>query len=85
MELEKLRLELDKIDFRMVSLLEKRKKKVIQIGKVKKLIGMAIIQKEREKETVQKLINQSDIEPEVIENIYRVLFNYSYQLQKKKK
>ena len=85
MELKKRRRELDCIDFKIVSLLEKRKKKILQMGKIKNLHRIQIVQKEREKELVKNLINRVDIEPNVIKKIYNILFRYSYQLQRRKR
>lgn len=85
-KIKDLRLKIDEIDEKLLELIVKRLKTVKEIGKVKRENGIVVIDKDREKEIMDKLTKKaknSGINPEVIKKVWKVLMKISYELEGK--
>lgn len=82
-DLGKLREEINKIDKEILALLKKRLGISGKVGKIKSKLGLKIIDKKREGEIINKAIASSGLESNFIKNLYKLIFNYSYKIQKK--
>lgn len=85
MELEKLRKEINKIDDKILDLLNKRAKVAINIGKNKKKTGTSVYMPERERDVINSLVkkNGGPLNSDALKNIYREIMSASLNLQKK--
>lgn len=71
-ELEGCRKNIDKIDTKMIKLLNKRGKLVQNIGKIKKKLNMDISQLERERQVIERMTLKSKILKNAsVESIWR--------------
>lgn len=82
-ELESLRNIIDVIDRKVFTLLAKRFEMVEKVGKLKQKEGMAVQDKKREEEIIKDKIKKSKLNPRLVEDIYKTLFNHAYAIQKK--
>ncbi|NTU98682.1 chorismate mutase [Candidatus Falkowbacteria bacterium] len=80
-DLNEWRREIDIIDGEILSLLERRFEVVKQIGIYKKEHGLPVVNKQREEELLKCLAERSSLEPGFILELYRVIFNQSYNLE----
>ncbi len=83
--LQALRKEIDKIDDKILHLLEVRMKQSTQIAKIKKEINKKVQDPEREKILFERLLSQAqtlNIDPTMTKNIWNEILNYSRQKQK---
>lgn len=83
--LEEYRKEIDEIDIKILDLLARRFNIVREIGKCKKEKGLPVIDKTREAEKIACLIEEAkklNLGESVIKNIWSVIFNEAYQLEK---
>jgi len=84
-KLEKQRNIINKIDKRILNLLEKRFITVKNIADYKKKNGLNIFQPDREKEIIKKLIKETQIlNNEFVEKLYRLIFRESKKIQNDK-
>ena len=84
-ELEKMRLEIDKIDSEIVQLFAKRFEIVRKIGTLKKANGVEIVDKNRWKKVLEKVENLAEkngISTEFIHEIYEKIHDYACELEK---
>ena len=84
-ELEKKRLEIDKIDSKIVQLFAKRFEIVKQIGTLKKAVGVEIVDKNRWKKVLEKVENlaeKNEISTEFIHEIYEKIHDYACELER---
>lgn len=84
-ELEKMRLEIDKIDSEIVQLFAKRFEAVKQIGDLKKANGVEIVDKNRWKKVLEKVENLAEkngISAIFIHEIYEKIHDYACELEK---
>lgn len=85
LELEELREHINIIDYQIVELLSKRMKLVSKIGELKSC-PQSVRDHQREYEIIQRLktiAEKKDVDPYIIETIYRNIFDYSVALQEK--
>ena len=83
-ELEKKRLEIDKIDSEIVQLFAKRFEIVKQIGALKKAVGVEIVDKNRWKKVLEKVENLAEkngISTKFIHEIYEKIHDYACELE----
>ncbi len=85
MEIEKLRKEINKIDDKILDLLNKRAKVAINIGKNKKKTRVSVYMPDRERDVISSLIkkNLGPLNSDAIKNIYCEIMSASMNLQKK--
>lgn len=70
------RKQIDKIDDKIITLLNERGKFVEKIGKLKKLVKLELYQPDREREIIERLKNKSLIIRSIsIEAIWREIFD----------
>lgn len=84
-ELEKMRLEIDKIDSEIVQLFAKRFAVVKQIGALKKAVGVEIFDKNRWKKVLEKVENLAEkngISTKFIHEIYEKIHDYACELER---
>lgn len=83
MDLKKLRNKIDKIDDEILSLLDERMGIVKEVGRLKLKSNVAIYHPKREKEILNRLIqqNKTNITPKGIESIYQEVFATSRFLE----
>ncbi|MBF0386014.1 MAG: prephenate dehydratase [Candidatus Omnitrophica bacterium] len=84
MKLVNLRDKIDKIDGKIIGLLNERAKMSLAIGQIKKSINKRIYSPEREKEILRRLknLNKGPVTNEAIEAIYREIMSVSLALEK---
>ena len=84
--LEKQRAEIDAIDREIVALFERRMQVVVDVARIKKENGIAILDTNREKEVIAKVqsyLNDSSLKEELAE-AYETLMKVSKDYQKKR-
>ncbi len=83
MKLEDLRKEINKIDDKLLKLLNERMDYVKEVGKLKQSDGSSIYRPEREQEIIKRLIKNSsgNLTPEAIEAIFLEIFAVSRNLE----
>ncbi|UCC18606.1 MAG: chorismate mutase [Promethearchaeota archaeon] len=75
-DLRRYRKKVDKIDDKLLNLLNKRGKTVLKIGKIKKKAHMVINQSQREEEIIERIKLKSIIlEKASVENIWREIIH----------
>lgn len=74
-EIEKIRKEITEIDKNILLLLKKRQEKVVLIGKIKKSKSIPVFDKNREKEIIDSLDNDFEVE------IFKKILSESRKLQ----
>ena len=82
-ELQRYRAAIDRIDRRFVRLLKKRLTLVQQVGRLKRVRGMAVVQPEREGEILARVTGSvSERETrDYLSAVYRALFKASYRAE----
>ncbi len=81
-ELEQLRSEINKIDDKLINLLNKRADAVLKIGKIKTFLNLDIFQPQREKEIIDRINKKSSILTSTsIETIWREIIGACKVLQ----
>ena len=84
-ELEKMRLEIDKIDSEIVQLFAKRFEVVGKIGTLKKANGVEIVDKNRWKKVLEKVENLAEkngISTKFIHEVYEKIHDYACELER---
>ncbi len=81
--LSKVRVKIDAIDKKLVSLLNERAALVVNVGKFKRSAGLPIYAPHREAEVLDKVIhaNTGPLQDRTLEGVYRELMSGSFQLQ----
>ena len=84
--LEKQRAEIDAIDREIVALFERRMQVVVDVARIKKENGIAILDASREKEVIAKvqLYLKDDHLKEELAEVYETLMKVSKDYQKKR-
>lgn len=82
-ELESLRNVIDVIDQKVFMLLAKRFEIVEKVGKLKQKESVAVQDRKREVEMIKDKIKKLKLDPKLVEDIYKTLFNHAYAIQKK--
>ena len=81
-KLEEYRKEINDIDTRLIELLNQRGETVIKIGEVKKLLGLKVYQPDREKQVIDKIIEQSKVlKPRNIASIWKEIIGACKDIQ----
>ncbi len=70
------------IDNKILKLLEKRFSFAKNIGKIKQEKDLKIIDKPREERLINILTRESELSPDFIESLYKLIFKESYNIQK---
>ena len=81
--LQKYRIRIDRVDRRLMRLLEKRYDLVRAVGMLKRREGVAVVQREREEEILHRIsgrVRKGDARDFVL-SIYRALFKASYGIE----
>ena len=84
--LEKQRAEIDAIDREIVALFERRMQVVVDVARIKKENGIAILDASREKEVIAKVqsyLKDDHLKEELVE-VYETLMKVSKDYQKKR-
>lgn len=84
--LEKQRAEIDAIDREIVALFERRMQVVVDVARIKKENGIAILDASREKEVIAKVQSylKDDTLKEELAEVYETLMKVSKDYQKKR-
>ena len=84
--LEKQRAEIDAIDREIVALFERRMQVVVDVARIKKENGIAILDASREKEVIDKVQSylKDDHLKEELAEVYETLMKVSKDYQKKR-
>lgn len=84
--LEKQRAEIDAIDREIVALFERRMQVVVDVARIKKENGIAILDANREKEVIAKVQSylKDDTLKEELAEVYETLMKVSKDYQKKR-
>ncbi len=80
--IEVYRKRIDKIDKKILSLLEERVKVSKDIGKYKRKNKIKIEDLKREKEIVEELGGKTNLDKKFIQRIYKTIFKFSKKIQK---
>lgn len=84
-DLIKQRKKIDRIDKKILQLIEERVVIMKEIGKIKKKHALAITDLEREKDKLYellKLAKEKEIPGELIEEVWNTFFKYANEIQK---
>lgn len=73
---------ISKLDFQIFQLLKQRFGIVKRIGQYKKRNGLAVRDRKREEELIEKQISQIKLNPQFIKNLYKLIFKESVRRQK---
>ena len=79
------RKKLDRITERLIKLIGERDRIVLEIGKAKKSLGLGITDSRREEEVIEKareLAMKKGVDPELVEEIMKVLITHAKKIQK---
>jgi len=81
--LDAVRIRIDKLDKKLVDLLNERASLVVEVGKLKRAAGLPIYTPHREAQVLEKAIraNQGPLPNRTLEGIYRELMSGSFTLQ----
>ena len=87
MNIQELRIEIDKIDNKIIDLLNKRMNYVNQVGDIKKKNNEPIYRPEREKEIIDRLSNNSNgkLTHQAIKSIFQEVFAVARNLESEDK
>lgn len=83
--MDNLRRKINKIDDQILKLLKERVDLVKKVGEYKKRDNLAIKDVKREEEVVEGLINKAkdyDLPKNLIQKIWREIFDFSYKMEK---
>jgi chorismate mutase len=81
--LQKYRIRIDRVDRRLMRLLEKRFDLVRSVGVLKRREGVPVVQRERENEILHRIaerVRRSDAR-DFVRSVYRTLFKASYGIE----
>ncbi|HAT73916.1 MAG: hypothetical protein US30_C0003G0016 [Candidatus Moranbacteria bacterium GW2011_GWF2_36_839] len=81
-DLESSRNIIDSVDEKVFELLKIRFGEVRKIGKTKKKIGKNVRDTKREERIIENKVRKFKMDKELVENIYKAIFNHSYKIQK---
>lgn len=80
MNLEELRIQMDAINREIIELFAKRLKVAIEIAKIKKVENLPVydpVREEKQKAMLREIAEKTGISPEVIDEIFTLLVEYS--------
>jgi len=84
--LEKWRKKIDEIDEKILQFLQQRMRAVAEISRAKKILGQKILDENREKKILEKLILKNEnsfLSTKNLEKIWQQIFEFSRDLQQK--
>jgi len=87
-EINSLREKIDKITEKIIRLIGQRQRVVLEIGKIKRQLGLPIIDSQRDKEVFKKIkfiAGKEKIDFQIIEEIFRILIKHAKKIQKKQR
>ena len=72
MDIDDWRIEIDKIDEQLVELLNQRSRCAIEIGRIKRKLGLPVYSPSREKEVIDHVtrLNGGPLEPEAVQRLF---------------
>lgn len=81
--LDRLRVDIDRLDAGLVDLLNKRAESVVEVGRIKRELGIPIYAPHREAEVLSKVqsLSKGPLPPKTIESVYRELMSGSFRLE----
>jgi chorismate mutase / prephenate dehydrogenase len=85
MELEEIRIHLDRLDSELLQILAERMSLMPKVAEYKKKKKLQIYQPEREKEIIisrRRLAKELKLNPDFIEDIMNILFKEAHRVQK---
>ncbi len=85
MNLEEIRSKLDKIDRELLEILSKRIELIPHVAEYKKTNNIVRYQPDREKEIFEskrKLAKELNINPDLVEEIYKLIISESHRIEK---
>jgi len=80
-ELEKLRSEINRIDNSLLDLLSNRMEISVKVGEYKKKNNIQVLDSSREKELIERLISYSNIDNDLVKDLWNIIMKYSKKLQ----
>jgi chorismate mutase len=85
LDIEDWRNEIDQIDERLVELLNQRAQCAIEIGRIKRQLGLPVYTPEREKEVVEHVAgrNSGPLEPDAVRRLFERIIDESRSLERK--
>ncbi len=85
-EIIKLREEIDKIDSMMLKLLNERSSLALKIGEIKKIFKIPVYDPEREKQIVERLINENKgpLDKQAIVRLFERIIDEARSLERSK-
>lgn len=87
MNLQQLRIEIDKVDDEIINKLAERQRLVLKIAAIKKKNGIKLFQKKRYLQMLKDRENtgkKKGLSPEMIKNIWEVIHDASVKIQEEK-
>lgn len=84
--LEELRKKIDNIDTEIINLLSKRKDAVKEVAAIKKELGKAVFDKEREQQLLEKIkvkARGKNLDEKFVQSIYNIILKSSKEEQEK--
>jgi chorismate mutase/prephenate dehydratase len=72
---------IEALSYDIVALLERRVRVAQKVGEIKKDLGLPIINSAREQELLDRLISSTTLPPELVEDIFNIIFAHSRVIQ----
>jgi chorismate mutase/prephenate dehydratase len=72
---------IEALSYDIVALLERRVRVAQKVGEIKKGLGLPIINSAREQELLDRLISSTTLPPELVEDIFNIIFAHSRVIQ----
>ncbi|HXG92446.1 MAG TPA: chorismate mutase [Blastocatellia bacterium] len=84
MSIEDWRNEIDRIDEQLVQLLNERSKCAIELGRIKRELGLAIYSPEREKEVIEHVtgINSGPLDRDAVRRLFERIIDESRRIER---
>ena len=83
-KIKDLRFKIDEIDEKLFDVIVERMNLVKEIGKIKKINGLGIVDKDRETEIINQLktkSNKKGINSDLVKKIWKILMEMSYEIE----
>jgi chorismate mutase/prephenate dehydrogenase len=83
-KIQNIREKLDKITEDLIDLLAKRNELVLKIGKMKKQLGLPLIDSQRDKEVLKKaklFAKKKGVSPKIVGEIIEILLKHAKEIQ----
>ncbi|HSE97292.1 MAG TPA: chorismate mutase [Blastocatellia bacterium] len=84
MDIEDWRIEIDKIDEQLVELLNRRSICAIEIGRIKRELGMPVYSPSREREVIEHVTerNGGPLDPEAVRRLFERIIDESRRIER---